>query len=330
MAISYNGSKFDRMIRNKGTTATTYYENNRIYWLIRKQFQLIETLTVATYGLQATVTPDNKYIYIGGLTALQRLTLGTGSPYGVVNILDYGSQSPMLPAIDSQGNIVFPKENYLYKFTSSGTQLAVKGVTNSSHLNVETFIPSQNQFAVTDSGSGIRLINDDLSVAKYVTLGSTIYSVVYSGNMLVLPTNDHLVLLNSRTLANVASIDTGGQNTAVGVAVVKNHYFVFGSSNVQIYELNGTALTKVRTISLRPDDDQGVWGDGRFVYFAVVGSNSMRSCYKLDYNGDVVSINSLGVNKVTAIVSATDTDVYTFVNGSNTNGYKWIQHYRQV
>ncbi|WP_162256256.1 hypothetical protein, partial [Levilactobacillus acidifarinae] len=328
MTILYNGSKFDRMIRNKGTTATAYYETNRIYWLTRKQFQLVETLTVATYGLQATVTPDNKYIYISGLTALQRLTLGTGAPYGVVNILDYGSQSPMLPAIDSQGNIVFPKENYLYKFTSSGTQIAVKGVTNSSHLNVETFIPSQNQFVVTDSGSEIRLINDDLSVAKDVALGSTIYNVVYSDNVLALPTNDHLVLLNSRTLATVTSIDTGGQNTAVGVAVVKNHYFVFGSSNVQIYELNGTVLAKVRTISLRPDDNQGVWGDGRFVYFVVAGADSSRSCYKVDYNGNTVSINSLGVNKVTAIVSATDTDVYTFVNGSDTNGYKWIQHYR--
>lgn len=332
-----DGQVFSWHSKNKKTEYANRH-GPKIFASTRNSLELVETLTISDlFGF--TVSSDNRYLFASWFVSysgnssseLRRYTLGTDRPYNMKTIMDYGSASAFPPLYDSEGNIVFSKQGAIYKKTMDGVTIASVAVSTGSNVGVSLDLPDSNQYLVYDAGYGnLFLYNRDTLHQDVKVSMSSGYHSVYSDGMIGIALNDNLTVLNATTLKQVTSVSTGGQNSAVGLAVVKDHYFVFSSTAIQIYELLNGKLTKIKTINYPSIYWNSAKSDGRFVYFDTVTKTSdgvKSSVYKLDYDGNEV------MNQATDIVggayfdaNATDIYIWGVRDGSSATV---IQHYHQ-
>lgn len=332
-----DGQVFSWHSKNKKTEYANRH-GPKIFASTRNSLELVETLTISDlFGFN--VSPDNRYLFASWFVSysgnssseLRRYTLGTDRPYNMKTIMDYGSASAFPPLYDSEGHIVIAKGGVVYKKTIDGTTVSMVTIDDGANVGVSLDLPDSNQYLIHDSSSGnLSLYNRDTLRPNVQASGSVGYQVVCENGMIGVVLNDNLTILDAATLKQVTSVSTGGQNSAIGLAVIEDRYFVFSSSAIQIYQLQNSRLTKVKTVNYAKINWSRSRSDGRFVYFNTKTTTSdgvKSSIYKLDYDGNEV------MNQATDIIggayfdaNATDIYIWGVRDGSSATV---IQHYHQ-
>ena len=325
-----DGQVFSWHSKNKKTEYANRH-GPKIFASTRNSLELVETLTIPSMesgALSLSVDKSNHFIFVTLWTqdssSVNRYTLGgVSSPYDKLLIENYSGESAFKPLVDGDNNIVIARRNYLRNMDLDGHQMAFHSLNDTSlSLNIYDQT-SSGEYLAKDNASNIYLFDkSDLSISKQMKYGNTIYEMMNTNAGIALVNNSSLWLYDN-DLNNIGGVIVGGQNSAIGLANVKNKFFVFGdsnSNNIAIYEFIDKKFVLKQKLTVSNVNWQSPTSDGRFVYFSVGGT-----LYKVDSDANIIFQFDTGITHI-GDIAVTENEV--FVNGSQ-NSMPVVQHYHQ-
>lgn len=335
MAIYKNSGEAYSIYDKNSKTAMVSAKGPTIFRSTRDTFRLVETIvpsfSVTDYdGITADKT--GKYILLSTRHSasdnrVERLTLGTVSPYGEKSIYNTGSRSALIPLVGSDNSLYITDYNSIFKYSIDGTFLKrYDDSDNGSHFVIYGQTNEGKLVIVNDYLHTINLV-DSNSLAFGASIsyaGSSVYRIVYDTQTGIISSvqNGRLNLYDGSTLALKTSVvvDIGSTNDAVWLESLGNRYIVYSANavkNVKLFEYSSGTLKQLSVLPYNAAFYTSA-NDGRFWYVCSADSDAI---YKVDRDGKQIATLSTGIRNRNGLY-ATESEL--FVAGSGK-----ILHYHQ-